>query len=53
MAFSTASAPAVVKNTLENLVITPHIGGMSKAAQKIAYNRAVDLLENNFIVKHF
>jgi D-3-phosphoglycerate dehydrogenase / 2-oxoglutarate reductase len=41
------------KNTLENLVITPHIGGMSKAAQKIAYNRAVDLLENNFIVKHF
>ena len=38
------------KNTLENLVITPHIGGMSKAAQKIAYNRAVDLLENNFIL---
>jgi len=31
---------------LKNLILTPHIGGMSSGAQFLAYNRAVDLLEN-------
>ena len=29
----------------KNLILTPHIGGMSSGAQFLAYNRAVDLLE--------
>ena len=31
---------------LNNLIITPHIGGMSHGAQKLAYHKAVDLLES-------
>ena len=33
-----------INNSLDNLLITPHIGGMSKKAQFLAYNRAIDLL---------
>jgi D-3-phosphoglycerate dehydrogenase / 2-oxoglutarate reductase len=31
---------------LSNLIITPYIGGMSYGVQKLAYHKAVDLLES-------
>lgn len=34
-----------------NIIITPHIGGMTIEAQEIAYNSAIDLLEKHLCVK--
>ena len=36
---------------LGNIIITPHIGGMSEGARFLAYNKSVDLLESYLMEK--